>query len=86
MKCYTAFPVLSKVQNVGFTSDATNTHVYNRYQTTLDDGSLLSFKFLDDPTPKAAFLSQFQRFYSVYTRALSKIKTYIIKARQKANG
>ena len=80
------FPVSSKVQNIGFTSDATNTHVYNRYQTTLDSGSALSFKFLADIELDPVFLGQFQHFYSKYTRAISKIKTYIIKARHKTNG
>jgi len=83
---YSVFPVLSKVQNIGFTSDATNTHVYNRYQTTLDSGSALSFRFAEDVELDTIFLGQFQRFYSKYTRAISKIKTYIIKARHKTNG
>ena len=82
----TAFPVISKVQNEGFTSEATNTHVYNRYRTVLDKGNLLSFRFLDNVEMDPLFLEQFQRFYSVYTRAVSKIKTYIKKARHKTNG
>src|SRR5579863_6230416 len=44
-KTYSVYPLLSKVQNEGFTSDATNTYVYNRYQTKLDDGSELNFNF-----------------------------------------
>ena len=83
---YSAFPISSRVQNIGFTSDATNTYVYNRYQTTLDSGSELEFSFPDDVDLDPFFLGQFQHFYSKYTRAVSKIKTYIIKARHKTNG
>ncbi len=83
---YSAFPVSSMVQNIGFTSDATNTYVYNRYQTTLDSGSALKFNFPDDIELNPFFLAQFQHFYSKYARAVSKIKTYIIKARHKTNG
>jgi hypothetical protein len=83
---YTAFPVLSKVQNEGFTSDATHTNVHNRYQTTLDSGEALSFRFSDNAELDPVFLSQYQRFYSIYIRLVSKIKTYIIKARNKTNG
>lgn len=83
---YTVFPVLSKVRNEGFTSDATHTNVHNRYQTTLDSGDTLSFRFKDNAELDPIFLSQYQRFYSIYTRLVSKIKTYIIKARNKTNG
>jgi len=83
---YTAFPVISKVHNEGFTSDATNTNVYNRYKTRLDDGSTQNFNFTDNIELEPAFLAQFQRFFSVYSRAVSKIKTYIVKARNKTNG
>lgn len=83
---YSVFPVSSKVHNIGFTSDATHTNVHNRYQTTLDSGDTLSFRFSDKAELDPVFLGQYQRFYSIYTRLVSKIKTYIIKARNKTNG
>ncbi|MBS1531721.1 MAG: glycosyltransferase [Bacteroidetes bacterium] len=86
VQTYTVFPTSSKVHNEGFTSDATNMHVYNRYHTELDKGNSLSFRFSDDVKLDQLFLGQFQRFYSIYTRAVSKVRTYIIKARHKANG
>ena len=86
MKTYTAFPIRSKVQNIGFTADATNTHVYNRYNTVLDDGEALSFNLPSDVELNAIFLKQFQSFYSRNTRIISRIKTYLLKAGFKNNG
>jgi len=80
---YSVFPVSSMVQNIGFTSDATNTYVYNRYQTILDGGSRMEFKFPNEIELNSFFLGQFQHFYSKYARLISKIKTYIIKASHK---
>jgi len=81
----TVFPVVSKVQNIGFTSDATNTHVYNRYYTTLDKGDLESFKLPSEVRSDPFFLKQFQTFYNIRTRIVSKIKTYLLKARLTTN-
>jgi len=44
----TAYPTLSKVENIGFyTSDGVNTNVYNRYKTRLDHTAILTFSLPD---------------------------------------
>lgn len=76
---YTLCPIVSKVRNIGFNSKATNTHVFNRYDTLLDKEAKDSFNFPSKVEPDATFLSQFQSFYSLKTRAIGKIKTYLYK-------
>ncbi len=77
---YTLFPVVSKVQNIGFNNMATHTHVYNRYATPLDKGEQTTFSFPSEVVPHKNLLSQFQSFYSLKVRAIGKIKTYLYKA------
>ena len=79
---YSVFPTSSKVQNIGFTSDATNTNVFNRYYTTLDNGSALNFNFSNEIPLDPIFLGQVQRFFSVQNRIVSRIKTYLFKAKK----
>ncbi len=76
---YTLVPVVSKVQNIGFNNMATHTHVYNRYATPLDKGEQITFSFPSEVAPDKNLLSQFQSFYSLKTRAVGKIKTYLYK-------
>ncbi len=76
---YTLVPVVSKVQNIGFNNMATHTHVYNRYTTPLDKGEQITFSFPSEVAPDKNLLSQFQSFYSLKTRAVGKIKTYLYK-------
>ncbi|MEJ7683896.1 MAG: hypothetical protein WKG06_39765 [Segetibacter sp.] len=77
---YTLYPVISKVQNIGFNNMATHTHVYNRYATPLDKGEQMTFSFPSEVVPDKKLLSQFQSFYSLKMRAIGKIKTYLYKA------
>lgn len=77
---YTLYPVVSKVQNIGFNDMATHTHVYNRYATPLDEGRQTTFSFPSEVIPDKKLLSQFQSFYSLEMRAIGKIKTYLYKA------
>lgn len=77
---YTLYPIISKVQNIGFNNMATHTHVYNRYATPLDKGEQMTFSFPSEVVPDKKLLSQFQSFYSLKMRAIGKIKTYLYKA------
>lgn len=81
IKSYSVYPISSKVQNIGFTSDATNTYVFNRYQTVLDNGSALNFDFSTEVKLDPVFLGQVQRFFSIQKRIVSRIKTYLFKAK-----
>lgn len=77
---YTAYPLISKVQNIGFDEKATHTNVFNRYYTRHDEGKKQTFLFPEEVKLNTRFLSQFQSFFSLKTRAIGKIKTYLYKA------
>lgn len=83
---YTLFPIKSKVRNIGFNSKATHTNVYNRYETPLDAGVETSFSFPSEIELNEKLLAQFQSFYSLKTRAIGKVKTYLYKAGIYKNG
>lgn len=77
---YTAYPIISKVQNIGFDEKATHTNVFNRYYTPVDEGKKQTFLFPKEVEPDRRLLSRFQSFFSLKTRAIGKIKTYLYKA------
>lgn len=72
----TVYPTVSKVQNVGFGADATHTDIYNRYKTTLDDGTQRRFHFPDSVRITSHYHQHTLRRYSVPTRIFNKLKTY----------
>jgi hypothetical protein len=76
----TVYPVISKVQNIGFSERATNTNVYNRYQTRLDDGLKMDFLFAESIQLETNYNNQFKSFYSLKSRLAGKLKTYLLKA------
>lgn len=80
LNSYTLFPVKSKIKNIGFNNEATHTNVFNRYETLLDDELETSFSFPQKVEMNEKLLSQFQSFYSLKTRAIGKVKTYLYKA------
>ena len=57
------YPVVSKVQNIGFDEAATNSNVYNRYITKLDSGESMDFKFSNNDSLDERFYKQFLDFY-----------------------
>jgi len=77
MDSYTAYPIISKIDNIGFTSEATNTNVYNRHKTPLDLHCKYDFVLPNKVTVNNEFLLQFQHFYSIKSRLIGKIKTII---------
>lgn len=77
---YTVYPVVSKINNIGFNYQATHSNVYNRYKTPLDPGVKKYFLFTDEVGFAGAFLRQFQNFYSLRTRTIGRLKTYLFKA------
>lgn len=70
------YPLVSKVQNIGFGEEATHTNIYNRYKTPLDDGSKRHFQLADDVVITDAYHRQTLDRYSVATRIFNKLKTY----------
>ena len=81
----TVYPVVSKIQNIGFSNQATHSNVYNRYKTCLDNDVRKHFSFLDEVKLEEYFLIQFQNFFSVKTRVYNKLKTYLYKVGILAN-
>ena len=75
----TVYPCISKIKNIGFGKDATNSNVYNRYKTALDNGTNHDFLFNDVISTDPNLLNQFQSFFSLRTRMAGKIKTYLYK-------
>lgn len=71
----TAYPVSSKVVNIGFTPEGHNTFGYNRYKTTLDTSNKQSFNLPADsaiePALNAAFLAKNNLFNRIKTRLFS---------------
>lgn len=80
VKKFTAYPVISKIQNIGFSDQATNSNVYNRYKTNLDNSNKRNFIFPDKVELQPYLQNQFRKFYSIVTRAFYLIKTLFYKA------
>ncbi|WP_420155634.1 glycosyltransferase [Siphonobacter sp.] len=72
----TVYPTLSKVQNIGFGNEATHTNIYNRYKTTLDQGSQRQFKLSPHVETTSYYHQKTLQKYSVVTRIYNKLKTY----------
>ncbi|WP_255157892.1 hypothetical protein [Siphonobacter sp. BAB-5385] len=72
----TVYPTISKVQNIGFGHEATHTNIYNRYKTTLDQGSQRQFKLSPQVEATPYYHQKTLQRYSVVTRIYNKLKTY----------
>ncbi|MDP5230059.1 MAG: glycosyltransferase [Cellulophaga sp.] len=74
---YTVFPKKSKIVNIGFTAQATNTNntkLELRFATALDATNQQNFNFKDNVALTQCIVNQFIRPYSLKTRVLSKIR------------
>lgn len=78
---YSVHPVISKVNNIGFNSEATNTSNYNRYQTILDSGQKINFNFPDKVNSETDFTFLYSDFYSIKNRIVVKLLTYLMRLR-----
>lgn len=67
---YSVYPLLSKVQNIGFGGTATHMHVtqQGRFATTLDNTGKRNFYFPQKPELDPFFIKQFISRYSLSTR------------------
>lgn len=71
----TLYPTVSKVQNIGFGSDATHTNIYNRYKTHLDTGTQRVFDLPAVAQTTDYYHRQTLRRYSVPIRIYNRLKT-----------
>ncbi|GAB3641406.1 glycosyltransferase [Spirosoma arcticum] len=69
------YPTVSKVQNIGFGSDATHTDIYNRYKTTLDEGTQRVFELPATVETTDYYHHKTLQRYSVPTRIYNRLKT-----------
>lgn len=76
-KKLTIYPTVSKVENIGFYSanGSTNTNVYNRYRTVLDDGVRRQFALPERVSEHSTYTRQFQHQFSVSVRLFNRLKT-----------
>ena len=72
---YTIYPVISKVENIGFDTDATHTNVYNRYKTKIDTINKRITNLPNEVVLLESFVKQFQQKFSVSARITGRIKT-----------
>ncbi|MBF9253263.1 sugar transferase [Pontibacter sp. 172403-2] len=79
-KAYTVYPIVSKIYNIGFGAEATNTtNTFNHMHTPLDQGTKLSFHLPKDAIIDADIRKMSQEFYSLKTRGINKVKTYLCR-------
>lgn len=72
---YTAFPIVSKVLNLGFGEEATHTkNAHGRFDTVLDISGKKTFNYEEEMQLHQIFIDQLRAKYSLYTRAFYKIK------------
>ncbi|MDX2306010.1 MAG: glycosyltransferase [Microscillaceae bacterium] len=76
-KQHTIYPVVSKVQNIGFTQEATHTKFYNRFKTVLDQSGKTEFNMPDDPQFEEMIVKSYKDKYSLKRRLTGRLKFYL---------
>ncbi|MDD4972364.1 MAG: glycosyl transferase [Paludibacter sp.] len=72
------YPVVSKVINIGFGENATNTkNGYSRFRTTIDTSKVCSFKLAKNIELSFLVMLQFNWHYSIIMRIISKFDEFI---------
>jgi hypothetical protein len=78
--CYDVLPVQSKVVNIGFNGDATNTQgMETRFDSTLDKSGSTIFVFNETVGTDESILRQFRKPLTIKARVEYKIKTVLKK-------
>jgi hypothetical protein len=75
----TVYPTVSKVRNIGFDQEATNTHTFNRYISKVDKGETKSFALPECIALDSFYHNQLLQFYSIPARIKSRMKTMLSK-------
>jgi len=75
----TVYPTYSKVQNIGFSPDSTNTHVFNRFKTVLDDSGQQVFCLPESPELEDYYLKHIRWQFSIPVRILNRIRSRFLK-------
>ncbi len=72
-------PTFSKVKNIGFSAESTNTNGYNRYKTVLDPGTVRHFRLPDSLTCPDYYVRRMRQKFSLPARLVSRIFSEIIQ-------
>jgi hypothetical protein len=71
---YSVHPFESKIDNVGFSPEASNTkEKYNRYKTILDIGTKTHFNFSQDINLEKEVIKQFVKPFTITSRIKYKL-------------
>lgn len=74
LQSFTVYPAISKVRNIGFAEEATNTKdIPSRYDTLLDTSSNVVFNLTNHVQLKTTIIKQFTRHYSISSRLKYKV-------------
>lgn len=77
---YTAYPILSKVINEGFTGEATHCNVYNTFKVDFDKTDKRVFELPKDIKIDKKLQKRFFSYYTFWSRVKRQIKTKLMNA------
>ncbi|MEZ7505858.1 sugar transferase [Flavobacterium sp. Arc2] len=75
----TVFPIVSKINNIGFGENATNCNVHDRFVVDLDKSYFNSFLFPDKLILNQDIVGEIVSYYSIKTRIKGKLITWYYK-------
>jgi hypothetical protein len=75
----TVYPLISKIRNIGFSGQASNTNIYNKYSSIFDTENKSVFKYPTTVSLDPFYHSQLLDFFSIKSRIKSKLLTYLVK-------
>lgn len=75
----TAYATVSKIKNIGFSGDSSNTNIYNKYASKLDPGDKNNFQFPEHVGLDPFYHRQLLGFFSLKTRIKNRILTYLCR-------
>lgn len=78
----TLYPTVSKIRNIGFSLDSTNTSGYNRYETLLDPGTGQTFMFPDSLICANHYVRGMRQRFSLPTRLTSRVLSDLTRMRR----
>jgi hypothetical protein len=73
---YSVYPVVSKVHNIGFDTNATNMYGYKLIPAVNNDNLQSEFKFSDKIVIDKQVIAEFKKQYSIKIRIKNKLKFY----------
>lgn len=77
---FSIYPFKSKIKNIGFSKDATNTDLkFSRFKVELEDEESLKFDFLETYIPNSHALREFKAVNGKYNRIFFKALNYLFK-------